>query len=241
MGRQKHFIAIGEKYGKLTILENVGIIKKYTHYKCQCDCGKITVIRGSGLFGKNATKTCGCLKGQNLIPRNKIKKRKHGLANTPFYNVWVGIKARCNNLKCKEYKWYGGRGITYDPRWNDFLEFKKDMYFSYIYSIKQLKIKQPSIERKDVNGNYCKENCCWIELVEQAGNTRRSKWFIGENIKTKEKIKSKNTMDFARGFDLQSANILKCLYSKRPQHKGWTFRYLTEDEINETIKIKENT
>lgn len=55
---------IGQKIGKLTILEQVeSKITGYSvraRYKCQCDCGKITITSGTVLrIGK--TKSCGCL------------------------------------------------------------------------------------------------------------------------------------------------------------------------------------
>lgn len=225
MSRQKHFVVIGKIYNQLMVLESIGILKRYTSYKCKCSCGKITIIKGVSLFGKNPTKSCGCLVGKNLIPLNKRKKRKHGLTHTSFYNIWCGLKQRCNDKNTKQYKFYGGRGITYDPRWDDFINFKKDMYLKYLYAVKQLKMKKPSIERKNVNGNYSKENCCWIPLNKQAGNTRRLKWF--KAISPEGKIyKSNHQTNFAKEHNLQQALIYKCLYGKRKHHKGWHFKHI---------------
>ena len=57
---------------------------------------------------------------------------KHGESKTRFYNIWAGIKQRCKNIRCKYYKYYGGRGIIYDLRWENYEKFKEDMYFKYI-------------------------------------------------------------------------------------------------------------
>ena len=82
------------------------------------------------------------------------------------YRSWNNMKNRCNNPKLKEYKNYGGRGITYDSRWEDFREFFKDMG------------KRPegtTLDRIDVDKNYCKENCRWATKEEQQRNQRTHK------------------------------------------------------------------
>ena len=37
------------------------------------------------------------------------------------------MRDRCLNPAYKDYRNYGGRGITIDPRWDDFLVFLQDM------------------------------------------------------------------------------------------------------------------
>ena len=45
------------------------------------------------------------------------------LKNKRLYRIWAGIKTRCDNIKCVDYSYYGGRGITYDKRWAEFEPF----------------------------------------------------------------------------------------------------------------------
>ena len=81
---------------------------------------------------------------------------------TPEYGSWNAMKCRCNNPKHESYARYGGRGITYDPTWNDFKIFLKDM------GVKP----DPKMELERINndGNYCKANCCWATHKEQTRN-----------------------------------------------------------------------
>lgn len=79
------------------------------------------------------------------------------------YHSWNSMKNRCNNSNLKEYKNYGGRGITYDSKWEDFREFYKDMGERPIGT---------TLDRIDVDKNYCKENCRWATKEQQQRNQR---------------------------------------------------------------------
>ena len=52
----------GQKFGKLTVVENAGKDKRgKTIWKCECDCGNTTIVRGDQLKSGN-TSSCGCAK-----------------------------------------------------------------------------------------------------------------------------------------------------------------------------------
>lgn len=93
----------------------------------------------------------------------------HKMTNTPVWSSWQHMKKRCDNKNHKDYHHYGGRGITYDKRWKKFENFYVDMG--------EKPSKLHTLDRIDVNGNYCKENCQWATRAMQSKNRRVNKWF----------------------------------------------------------------
>lgn len=84
----------------------------------------------------------------------------------PLYSVWADMKSRCNNPGETGYDNYGGRGITYCEQWRDFANFAEDMW---------PKPPGTSLERRDNDGNYSKDNCVWATRLQQAKNRRTFK------------------------------------------------------------------
>ena len=142
----------------------------------RCDCGKEKeIVLYSVLSGQ--VKSCGCA---NIKQITKLGKRtgknkgsySHGMFGTRFYRTYYGIKSRCENENWgKGYKWYGGKGIKI--RWNNFEEFRNDMYKSYLEHVKEFGEKETTIDRIDSSKDYYKENCCWATYKEQAKEKRK--------------------------------------------------------------------
>ena len=145
----------GKKFGKLTVIKRIFPNKnRKAVWQCRCDCGKITDVQSSCLLNGN-TRSCGCLRGGKIT---------HGKTNTPIYNIWKGMLQRCYYKKHKHYKDYGGRGIQVDSKWkNSFEAFFTDMGD---------RPEGLTIDRINVNGNYCKANCRWATRTQQARNQR---------------------------------------------------------------------
>lgn len=96
----------------------------------------------------------------------KFKREVHGGADTPLYNVWQSMRARCSRPSDTNFRHYGARGIGVCPEWLSSFSTFRTWAVSSGYG------PGMSIERRDVNDNYCPENCEWIPLSSQNRNTR---------------------------------------------------------------------
>lgn len=151
----------GKRFGKLTAVS-------YSHkgkdgklyWRFICDCGKETITQlGNAVSGN--TKSCGCWK--------KEIKKTHGFSDDRLYTIWCNMKSRCYNKKRKDYEKYGGNGITVCDLWvNSFESF-------YEWSLGNGYCENLTLDRIDINRNYCPENCRWVDRHIQASNRGLSK------------------------------------------------------------------
>ena len=118
---------------------------------CQCDCGKMAEVNLGNLRRGRQT-TCGCL------------RTTHGMSYTRTYAIWNSMLNRVN-IESEDHIHYFGRGITCSDDWRVFENFFSDMGECP---------EGMSLDRIDVNGNYCKENCRWADGAMQQFNKRRS-------------------------------------------------------------------
>jgi hypothetical protein len=157
---------IGRKFNSLLVLECVGVHSpsRYKMYRCECECGKETIVRSSFLRNGH-TKSCGCL--QKKVGDGTLK-HAHAKRNqiSATYISWRAMIDRCSNPNRKQWMDYGGRGITVDPTWvgpNGFRNFLRDMGERPIGT---------TLDRERVNGNYEKGNCRWADWKTQGANKR---------------------------------------------------------------------
>jgi len=82
------------------------------------------------------------------------------------YSSWANMITRCTNPNFKDWKYYGGRGITVCEEWrNSFAAFLRDM---------GPKPKGTSVDRFPNNtGNYEPGNCRWATPFEQQHNKQK--------------------------------------------------------------------
>ena len=150
----------GMVFGYLTALERCGS-NKYGKglYKCRCRCGKVLIVDSQSLKTGN-TRSCGCLHNELLSERMTT----HGMSKTRLYRVWKNIVKRCKNPNSKNYKDYGGRGITVCDRWLKFESFYDDMGVGYREDLE--------IDRIDNDKGYYPDNCRWVTHSDNQRNKR---------------------------------------------------------------------
>lgn len=152
---------VGEKFNKLTVVEFSHKADSGIYWKCECECGNFRTITQSALK-RGATKSCGC-------SRKKSKSDSLQKVYPREWRSWEFMHQRCNNPNFTGYSNYGGSGISICERWDrtkggTFMNFYEDM---------GERPEGMSIERCDVSGDYCLENCIWANRSDQSYNRTR--------------------------------------------------------------------
>lgn len=165
---------IGKKFGRLVVIEKIKKEKtdKETKWLCVCDCGEHTIVNNSNLRNGH-TKSCGCLNRDAL----RLAKTTHGMTHTRLFNIWSMMKKRTSEKsdECHR-KYYYEKGITVCDEWrNDFMCF-------YNWAMENGYDESLTLDRIDVNGNYCPENCRFVSMKIQSNNKTDNRYitFNGE-------------------------------------------------------------
>lgn len=198
---------IGERFGILTVVDFDHKEGKGNYfYKCICDCGNECVKRLSYLKRTNrGRKSCGCW-GKEY---HKEEKTTHDLSTTLEYTTWCKMKHRCNCTTSDVFKYYGGRGIKVCDRWNDSFE-------NFLEDMGERPSPQHTLDRIDVNGDYCPENCRWATRYEQSNNMRKTLIFEYDN-------KTQSLSDWCNELGINKSAIRAIM-----RRKNYTFEQAVE-------------
>jgi hypothetical protein len=146
----------GFRFGSLTVLQLGEKQRQHNGawWLCLCDCGTQKNIPATDMV-QGKISSCGCEHTKRIAKSNIT----HGMSKGRTYSIWMAMRNRCNRINQD----YSCRGITYDERWDAFENFLEDMG----------EVPEGlSLDRIDVNGNYCKANCRWATQEQQSNNTR---------------------------------------------------------------------
>lgn len=154
----------GTIFSKLTVLYKLhNYHKQGTYWLCVCECGNLKEVRRQDLK-RGYVKSCGCSRVKYTHQQSKL------------YRLWSGIKSRCCNEKCENYKHYGARGIKMCDEWlNNFQAFH-DWAMNNNYR------EGLQIDRVDNNKNYSPDNCHFVTPKENSNNRRNTIYVALNNI-----------------------------------------------------------
>jgi len=101
-----------------------------------------------------------------------LNYRERCIKDYRFYGIWYNMLERCTNPTNKQYKYYGGKGITVCERWLKYEYFEEDMYKAYLWHVNKYGEKDTTLDRIKGNRNYMPNNCRWATWEEQHKNKK---------------------------------------------------------------------
>ena len=157
MATEKRLIDLtGQRFGKLVVISRESRYNRNATWRCLCDCGKETVVRGD-VLKRGTTQSCGCGKGL-----------KHGYFYEPWYSSYKAMMERCYLPTSGNYERYGGKGVTVCEEWHDITKFAEWVETSgYAPGL--------TIDRIDPAGNYEPSNCQWLTRSENSQKSHADK------------------------------------------------------------------
>lgn len=195
----KHIVTQGQKFGKLTIVNESEKIKqpsgqKVRAFLCECECGKNTIVRLAHLV-RGRIISCGCIQGE-----------KHGDSKNPLYRVWHGMIERCYNRNSVGWEYYGAKGIIVCAEWkNSYISFRE-------WALKNNWQKGLHIDRINNTRNYEPNNCRIVTPLKNANNK-------DQNIKVEVDGLIISFRDALRKYNLE--DHAAAIWGR--MHRGWTF------------------
>jgi hypothetical protein len=196
----KRLNLVGQRFGRWVVLSFAGIIKTSTYWTCVCDCGNTADVHGGSLRSRSS-KSCGCFNREQVLKTiTKHGQAKRGLKTRTYY-LWRDIIRRCNYPNFKQYKDYGGRGITICDRWLTFENFYAD-----VGDIPP----GMTFDRTNNNGNYEPGNWRQATWETQQNNTRK-------NDRIEFRGETKTLSQWARHLGMNRNTLWQRLYTS-----GWS-------------------
>ncbi len=151
------------------------------------------------------------LRDRRHTEESKRKMSIHGHASkggirTKTYGAWSDLLSRCHNLNRKDYKNYGGRGISVCQRWRKFENFLVDMGECPEGLV---------FDRIDNSGNYEPGNCRWTDITTSSRNRRGIKLSMEKAREIRRLYSSGITQNqIAKTFNVDKTNISHVINKK---------------------------
>ncbi len=185
---------IGKKFSNWVIRDILGCKNKARMCLVECKCGNMferelrSVKIGKSKQCRSCVSfqdytTCERKEGHvSKITRRTFYDRDRLRKMTPEYRCWLSMIGRCDSNIEPQFHLYKGRGIKVCERW-------KSSYEDFFSDMGLKPSMNHSIDRIDVNGDYCPENCKWSTPKEQSNNRRTVRQLYDENIDLRKQLK----------------------------------------------------
>ncbi len=154
---------IGKKFNRLLVMEEASH-HKFIHYRCLCDCGKETIVKGSRLRN-GSTSSCGCRSLEvalSKIPKMITKSTKYQPLKSIQIKVWK--------------KHYDDDGLSFE----DFLKLsQKNCHYCNSPPYNHLKWKDAifsynGLDRLDCSLGHTLDNCVPCCIICNRGKSNQS-------------------------------------------------------------------
>ena len=132
--------------------------------------------------------------------------------SSPTHHSWKSMIQRCSNRRHIGYSSYGGRGISFDPRWSSFEYFLTDM---------GLRPDGHTLERVNVQRNYWRGNCIWLPAELQQQNQRTTRLISW-------RLKTMSIVDWSKELEIDRSTLQKRF------DRGWS----VEDAFTKPLRRK---
>jgi len=199
-------------FGRYTVIKALG----GRYVECKCSCGNVKKVRADSLENGDST-SCGCYAVEQLKLKRKSSKMLGNVSDHQLYSVLLGMHSRCYNEGKGDFKHYGGKGVLVCERWH-----KDTMWYfdNFLADMEEGYRKGLEIERLDKDGNYCPDNCTWLNRRSQVNNTSQNRKLRGFGIEL-------NVAEWGSLLEMSSK-----LIDDRINHCGW------EAEMESLLKVQ---
>lgn len=197
---------IDKKFGKLTATERVETGNSKNKFLCVCECGGTRIAVASEL-NRGAIVSCGC------YSRSETRRVKY--LQPQLYEVWKGMKARCNNKNSTSFKNYGGKGVRVCEEWLH--NFRSFFEWAMKNGFKSGLELDKDIIAKEIGVNadlYSPDRCQFVTPMTNCRNKSNNKLSI--EIANEIRVSNLKRVELARKYNVNPSTI-----DSVKKHKIW--------------------
>ncbi len=166
-------IEIGDRFGDFEV---VAVLRGSRHeayrakYRVRCAAGHERVPDKYWLVNAKSGNVCQrCASSKRAATQAQAKPKRPRVNLAKIYpsehQCWRNIKARCLRPHHRQYEYYGGRGITIHPEW-------ENNFMAFLDHVGRKPHPSLSLDRIDNDGNYEPGNVRWATYRQQNANQR---------------------------------------------------------------------